>query len=896
MRELLARLRDWLRRDTLDRELREELAFHRAQTERDLAHVSDPHERARLSALRLGNTTNIVEASRERWSLPGLDQLMQDVRYAARGMRRNPSFTIVVVLILSLGLGANLSVFSVLDRIYIRPPAGVANPDALRRLYVQSFYENGSSDIRDSFNYPEWRDLTAGLDGLPTSTFSRDSAKFGSGATERQLRVVYSDAAYWKLLGVQPAMGRAYDSTESRVETPTRVAVLSHAFWEREFGSRPSVIGESIELSDKRHIIIGVAPKNFAGVDPGTTDVWMPLGDMPMAEGEPGVFWYQIRGMRRLQVLVRLRDEQSATAYAERATRGLRIGLIAGGFAYDSNSVISIGSLNVAHGPIQRSQSGLIATRLAAVCFAVLLIACANVTSLLLARSLERRRELAVRLAMGVTTARLGVQLFIESMLLVGLASLVALLVVMWCGSVLQQLVAPELALDGAVFDRRLLLTALVAVMIISIGVTLFPLVHLHRNRSLDPLRSGTRISSSGVRTRNVLTVIQTAVAVILLVGAGMCLRSLQQVLSIQIGMDVDRLTYARPVLLNGRGGSDPSRRAELPIGLTAIARDLHSHPSVERISLSSHAPFGSYSMVPVRVSASDSEPKLNGFPPATRNIDGNYWHVVGMRATRGRLFDERSVRTDGLVIVINESMARHVWKDASPLGQCVYLYTDNLCRTIIGVVADVRTGRVVEQQSMQMYTPLSQGSRGGKPITPSTIIVRARSGQLAQAESELARAVDRAFINARPGLQTLSARIELQYQPWKLGALLFSAMGILGTFVAAIGLYGVLAYSVRQRMHEMGIRVALGAQTVDVMRLVTARGTLLTIAGIVSGIAIAAWSAKFIEPILYLQPSRDLMIYACVSVAMLCAGLLATVAPARRAARADPMVTLRTE
>lgn len=898
MRELLARLFDWTRRDRLDRELREELAFHQQQLERDAASsaLNGPTSKnlAQSEARRrMGNLTGAREAARERWSVPMLDQLAQHVRYAVRGLRRSPVFTITVVATLALGLGVNAAVFSLVDRLFNRMPAGVSDAASLQRIYV-----NGESRVRDQFNYPEWQDLRAAAADVPVTTYASDSTRIGEKDNETFVSATYSDANYWSVLGVSPMRGRTFAADEARIEVPVHVVVISHSLWRRRFGGRADIVGQQLRVAGNRCDIIGVAPESFQGIDPGSTDVWLPIGAMPMMEFGVDRAWYQIRSDRRLHAVMRAPPNETPAKLQASLTRAFRIGSVAAGYEGDSSATVLSGSIIAARGPMNAGPALMISTRLAWVSALVLIIACANVANLLLTRLIARRREIALRLALGVSRAGLATQFVMETLVLTSISAAGALIVGSWSGRILRSLLLPGVYWRGSVLEPHHLSALAGAALLTAILIALVPILHVRKFGSGEVFRGGQRTTSaSGNRLRTLLIVGQTSLAVVLLTGAALCVQSLRRVMAIDFGIDTRTLAFARPVILGNRGAEDPERAQEIGRGLTAAAERIASIPGVDAVSLASHAPMRGYASQVVSVPGVDTSFFRREGSPAVHNVSPEYWRTAGIRLVRGRLFSSTDADGAAPVAVINETMAKKVWPGRDPVGQCVMLSQSAApCRTIVGIVPDAHRQRIVEQAIMQIYVPLAQANRSGHARAPSSIIVRAEPDRLPLVLQSVRRELNAAMPTAVLGLTTLQDALKPQFHQWQLGALLFTALASLGLLVAAIGLYGVIAYNVRQRLHEIGIRMALGAERRRIVLNVMRQGVLNVVAGLAAGTVLAVVLSRFMSALLFDTSLRDPFILAGVCGTMLATAIVASIVPAWTAAGVDPVSALREE
>jgi putative ABC transport system permease protein len=897
MHEWLARLRDWVRRDQLDAELTEELRFHQELLHRDSAPGVTPEEAAGQARRRLGNLLRIREESRERWSWPWLDSFFQDLRYAFRGLRRSPGFTATVILTLGLGIGANAAMFGVIDRLMFRPFPYLRDPGTVHRVYLQSTYR-GRIGTRFTFPYTRYRDLVhdSGVFSQHAGVTERSLA-VGTGAAARERPVAGVSAGFFEFFEVRPVLGRFFGSAEDVTPRGAAVVVLGHGFWKSDLGGRP-VIGEILKIGPVEHTIIGVAPAGFVGIaeaDPPA--VFIPITSFPLAAGENKTGdYYTNYNWDWTTAIVRRKPGVTravASAHLSRAFVRSRNAARAVNPAVLPDSIARpraiAGALKTAAGPDAglESRTLLWVTGVAAI---VLLIACANVANLMLARVLHRRREIAVRLALGVSRPRLVAQFFAESLLLATLGCVVGVAIAQWGGLALRRLVLPSaMSLDIATDWRSLAAAAafaLAAGVVTAIGPALLAL----RGDLATTLKAGAREGTrqrSGLRSG--LLVLQGGLSVVLLVGAGLFVRSLNQVRTLRLGYD------PAPVLMvssNLRGLSlDSTDRVVFRRRLLAAARAI---PGVEAAARVNSRPFGTNTTRLV-VPGVDSVERLGRFN--FQVADPDYFKMMGTRIVRGRPFSAQDGETAPKVALVSESMARILWPGRDPVGQCIQVaFTASpaqSCRTVIGVAEDARQQSITDEQRFMYYLPLDQVD----PSWGSQIFLRIGNGEVLAASERVRLALNRVM----PGegyvtVQPLEELVDRQRRSWRLGATMFVAFGVLALLVAAVGLYGVIGYNVAQRMHELGVRIALGAQSRDVVKLVTGQGLSFAAAGVAIGLGTAALAARWIQPLLFQQSARDPATYAVVGMIIVLVALLASAVPAFRATRADPNTALRSD
>ena len=889
MREFLARLRDWLRRDKLDAELQEEIQFHRAQLERDVG--GDEARR------RLGNVTSAREEARDRWSIPWMEHFFQDVRYALRGLRRSPAFTATVVLTLGLGIGANAAMFGVIDRLMFRPYPYMRDPDAVHRVYLQYWFR-GTMYHETSTQYARFLDFRRwGTSFDQIAGFSQGATAIGQGEDSREHRVARVSASFFDFFDARPALGRYFTAAEDTTPRGADVAVLGYGYWTSQYDRR-DVLGQTIHIGNIAATIIGVAPEGFVGLSDGESPAaFIPIttfgGSNPNMRDRNEYYtrynwgWMSFMVRRKPGISEEQAEQELGTVFVRSWNAEEEI-------SPGNTTPIAIAKPAVVLAPLKVSagpNGGVEAKTLlwvTGVAVIVLLIACANVANLMLARLLRRRRETAVRLALGVSRGRLLAQAMTESLLLAALGCAAGVLIAQWGGAALRRLYAQQGAGEDIVTDPRTLAVASAAALLCAMLTGILPALLATRADLAASLKAGAREGThQRSRTRTGLLVIQGALSVILLVGAGLFVQSLGRVRQMRLGFDAD------PVLMlsiNMRGMQvDSATRVALGNDLLARAQ---AQPGVLNASLASSVPFWSTSSTSLFVTGIDSVSALGRFTYQTATPD--YFATTGTHIVRGRAFTSQDTERAPRVMVVSESMARTLWPGKDALGECIRVGNDTMpCSTVIGIAEDaVQNSLQDDDRRMRYYMPLAQygPSRGGYVLL-----------KLAGDPAREGERIRRALQPIMPGPSYLTSRpmIELidgQRRSWLVGATMFVAFGVLALLVAAVGLYGVISYGVAQRMHEMGVRIALGAQSADVVRLIVGQGMRIAAAGIVIGLGVALLLAPRIQPLLFHQSARDPATYGMVAAVLLAVALVAAALPARRATRADPNVALRSD
>jgi len=840
------------------------------------------------------------DAAPGRPRAPVWDAFTQDVRYAIRGLKSRPGFTVAVILTLALGIGANAAMFSVVDRLLFRPPPFLRDPALTHRVYLARTYR-GKEFANSGVQYARYRDLSNWTHSFArTAEFTDRKLAIGVGAESREMQVGVVSASFFGFFDAPPALGRYFTSAEDTTPTGAPVAVLSYGYWQTAYGARRDVLGTSLQVGATLYTIIGVAPRGFVGLWPDQPPaVIVPItaygAEMWTSIRISGETWYGTYHWTWASMIAERKPGVSlAAANADLTSAYLRSYTAQGDVDHGITPVAIarphgiVASVLSERGPDESSEAK-VATWIGGVALVVLLIACANVANLLLARALRRRREIAVRIALGVGRARLLSQLFTESVLLAVLGGGAGVLVAQFGGRVLRAELLPKTADATVVSDPRTLLFAGVAALAAGFLTGLAPVLQVRRADLTGDLKAGAR--EGGVvrsRTRVVLLVLQGTLAVVLLVGAGLFVRSLRNVRTVPLGYDVD------PVLivdLQMRGVNlDSAGRVALRTRLLEEARTI---PGVVQSSRQVTVPFWSMWNTDLHVAGIDSVQRFGEFD--LNAVSPSYFATMGTRLLAGRGIADNDVAGAPRVIVVGQSMAKVLWPGQQALGQCIRVGSDTVpCSTVVGIAQDIKAydlGNDNTTRSYFYYMSCAQFNPDGGGLFVRT------TGPAAAAQETVRRRLQAlmpgvSYVTVTP----LSDIVGNEMQSWRLGATMFTVFGALALALAAIGLYSVIAYNVAQRTQEMGVRIALGAQTRDVVRLVLREGMKLAVVGVVLGAVVALVVSRFVKPLLFQVSPRDPLVFATVAAALLAVAVLASVLPARRAARVDPMQALRTE
>lgn len=820
---------------------------------------------------------------------------VEELRQAVKSLRRSGTFVGTVVATLSLGIGANVAMFDAVDRLMFRPLAYLRDADSVHRFYLQ-WQSRGGTITGASGPYTRLLDFQKGTSSFSAfAGFSERDLAVGEGEATRERRVSAVSASYFDFFEARPALGRFFDASEDVTPMGAQVAVLSNEFWQSGFGGR-NVVGEILQVGNMRSTIIGVAPPGFAGVnDALPPEVFVPITAFAGSSGTGDARSYFTTYKWGFMNLMARRKPGVTVLQAEAdATRAFRQSWEAAGpdnpvkaSVEEARPRVTLSSLRPGGGP-DPSLEARTAWWLGVVALIVLIIAGANVANLILARSLERQQETAVRLALGVGRQRLALQAFSESVVLAALSGAGSLIVGQAATVSLRSFfVKSTVAAPALAGDPRSLFVALLLTFAVAVALGLIPTLLLERGDVSKALRGGARGGrTQGARLRGGLLVAQAALSVILIIGAALFVRSLDAVRSLRLGYDVDR------VLLVTRVVRGPSLGNE---GLRAIRDSLLSAASalqgVESAAWVSSAPFVSTSNTALFVDGVEVSKEQGPFTYQATTAD--YFKTMGTRVIRGRELAASDRYGAPNVAVIGESMARALWPGQEAIGRCMRVFSaEASCTTVVGIAEDMFQRDLAGATRYHYYMPIDQFTR----TSGNGMLLRLRGDPAVEAE-RIRQALQK-VMPAPSYVVTLPLRsiVDNAQRSWRMGATLFMMFGFFAVLVAAVGLRGALAYSVTQRARELSVRVALGAQRNDLLRLILGQGLRVALLGSLIGVGTSFAAAAWIQPLLFQQPAVDGRIYLCVAGLMLAVALGAGLHPALRAAGSDPAKTLRTE
>lgn len=806
-----------------------------------------------------------------------MNSLWQDLRYAARMLVKRPGFTFVAVITLALGIGANTAIFSVVNAVLLRP---LPYPEPNRVVALLEHDKDGPDNTAGYATIADWRDRSETLEHIaavrgwgPTLT--------GEGEPER-LAAMRVSANFFKLLGVRPAIGRDFQPEEDRPDT-WRVVILSQALWQSRFNSDPNIEGKPITLSGAAFTVVGVMPKEFEEmISPNYYEqarLWAPLGyDSSLS--------YGCRTCRHLRVIARIKPGVSieqADAELDRISANL---------LRDYPNEYSAAGVSLVR--LQERFAQEISPALYVLLVAVgvvLAVACANLANLLLARATGRQTEMAIRAALGAGRGRLVRQLLTESLMLALIGAAAGIAIALWGMEFLTSFSSDSTDRFGPVsLDTRVLLFTLGVSLLTGVLFGLAPALQASKtdlNLSLKASRASTNLPQR--RLRNALVISEVALALVLLVGAGLLLRSFARLLKVDPGFDTDNLLT---MSVSALGPSYREDEQVLSFHREALRR-IESMPGVEAVGLVSNLPLsGNYDRSGMLIEEKPITNPSDAPSPERYGIDPGYLRAMRIPLLRGREFTWQDSASAPLVTIISQSMAEQFWPGEDPVGKRIKLGGEqDPWRTIVGIVGNIRHLSLDSPLDWQVYLPHAQWTAS---FVSLTIRASKDPSSLAAAVRDEVWSVDK----DQPvyAVATMEQLLSRSVDERRFTLSLTALFALLALLMASIGVYGVMSFSVGQRTREIGIRLALGAQSRDVFRLVIGQGLALVGSGIALGLAAALALTRFLSSALYGVSAADPLTFAVISLLLAGVALVACYIPARRAAKTDPMIALRYE
>jgi predicted permease len=857
-------------RITRPREHRERDLEREIQNHLDLEAEESGQSGARRA---FGNVLLVKEDVRAAWGWTRLEQLVRDVRYGLRQVRRNPAFSGIAIATLALGIGVNTAMFSAVDAVLIRP-LPFADADRLVMIWDDTSRTGSPKFFSTPPEWQEWRRHNTVFTDIAASQ-PGDAALSNDGEPE-ELPARKVTGNFWSVLGARPLLGRVF--TEDEDARGARVVVISHGLWQRRFGASPDVVGRTITLNDSPYEVVGVMPREFYFLPLRDTDIWMPTAFSAAMLRNWG--WHDVHCVARLKPGVTLDQAREAMA-------ALSLRVTAEHVKPARSAVVT---------PLREELTGKTGTSLVVLLSgsaAVLLIACVNLANLLMSRGAARRREVAVRAALGAGRGRLIVQFLIESLVLAGFGALAGLALALPVMRFLETLVPDTMAAVRLTLDWRVL--AFSTGVAIAAGLTfgLMPALGGSRLAVQEGLRDGGR-GSAGARShwfQHSLIVIETALAVVLLTTGCLLLQTFQHLRQLDLGIRSERLlTFVTPLFRY----RDFDKRVAF---VNAELERVRAIPGVVNAGAISRIPLTVTDQSTFYILEGQSNADAREQVALSRVVTREYFATVGARLGEGRFFDASDQKSESPVAIVNESFAHRNSPGRSPIGarfqfgrwgSKAYWYT------IVGVVKDIRDRGVAEELQPAIYRVHDQADQTGDQ--PSGIVVRTsvEAASIVAAVRQAIWSVDKTQPIAR--VQTIEDIVARQLAVPTQNTALLSAFALLALVLASLGLYGVLSYAVTQRTNEIGVRMALGATSHDILLSFGRRGLALTLAGLAIGLVLAVVAARLMTTLFYGFRPDYLPAVAVVSLILLAVAALACLVPARRASRIDPMIALQHE
>ncbi|HEY3939325.1 MAG TPA: ABC transporter permease [Bryobacteraceae bacterium] len=858
----------WRRTKTREQELDRELRSHLESEAAERQESGMPPEEARFAARRaFGNTTLVKEEVREMWGWTAIEQIWQDLRFAARTLRKSPGFTTATVLTLAVGISANSAIFSIVNGVLLKP-LPFQHPDQLVEVFARD--AQGHRQPVSQPDLDDWRTMTHSFNGMASWT----GQSVNLTGLEQPQRVIgmFVSSNFLPVLGVAPAIGRGFTSGEDRIGGQ-RVVLLSDALWHSRFGADPHVLGKTVDLNGEPYTIVGVLPPSFV-FPPMSPDVVLPAFKYPN--------YSMIRGQTSCVAIARLRKDVSIQkAQAEMNAVAARLAATYPASNKGQGAMV----LSFKEDVVADLKPSL--TALAGAVAFVLLMACTNVASLLIARMVARERERAVRIALGASRSRLISHVVAETLLMAGTGGGLGLLFGIWSVPTIASSIAAYLPY-GAKIELD------TAVVVFTLGISLASAflvagIPAWQSSRVESLR--TRSEGSGAtrnRTRSILVVGEIALALVLLVGAGLMIKSFSELGRVKPGFDPHNLltlAYRVPRNKYPSGAQQAQFHQEVVSKIKALPGVLAA-TSVRAVPLGGNGNSSEFFL------ADRPEPPVSQRPQALLNFaDPNFFPAMRIPLLKGRVFNEHDQADGPYVIVINQTLARQYFNGRDPIGQRLALPQIQRTGEIVGVVGDVKQYTLTDPPAPQIYGALAQN-----PFIFTSLAVRTAGDPLRMA-TQIRRAIWQ--VDKDQPVWSVHSFDEILATQSHLRQLITAMMGAyagVALVLASIGIFGVISYSVSQRTAEIGVRMALGARPADVARLVLQRVFLLTTMGIMIGAGAAMWLSRYLRTQLYVVSPLDPGVYAAVAALLAAVAILACLIPARRATKVDPMIALRYE
>jgi len=879
---LLRRLWSMIRVRRLDAELEEELQFHRAMKEQELQRAGLSTEQARLAArAALGNVTRSREDARAIWLRPWLESVWQDIAYAVRSLRRQPGFTLVAIVALGVSIGLNTSLFTVFAGLALRPMIGITEPARVVTVTQASVIGRGGRGPGGpggaiGLSFPEFRflaDEARSFDGLVAHR--ELSVTLESDQVGRSTSAYAVTANYFDVLGVRMEAGRGFAASEDRRESPARVAVLSHQLWRTHFGAT-AVVGREIRVDGIPHTVVGITSPEFTGPEGSANRVWLPLSSIPTLRANDPFLASLLD--RWQDCCVRVTGRLAAGTTRSEAAAELQVlsGRFRASVGQDARQLL-IGGTQFLQGRGASEALAVIGLLFTGITL-LLLIACANVGNLLLARAAARLGEIGVRLSIGASRRRIVRQLLTEGLVLAAIAAALGVGLAAWLPPFVLTRVADQSVPFDIGTDVLVLVYATALAVIACVACALAPALHATRVDVASALKNGTAAMRSRLPLRTVLLAVQVAVTVVLLTSAGLLLRGVAQARTLDLGFTMDGVgvvTIDLPAF-----AYDHTRAAALLNELRTAVRDV----GLQSFAFTTQEPLSNFHFQTGMRLSSEGEEMTR--PVEFIEVTPGYFDVLGLRLMAGRDFQESDAGRP--VAIVNETLARQYWPGQNPVGRS-FIGGGRESLEIVGLVKDAYTSRINGIEPV-FFRPF--GTRVWSERFPRLLFRATQPAAWTAVAARISSVEARAVVNVTP----LQDRFEDLISELDFAPMAASILGVLGLALATIGMFGVFAYVVRQRTREIGIRMALGAQPTVISRLVLDGNSRAVIAGLVVGLIGAVGASQVLRSFLYGLSPLDPIAYGGVVLLLAAAAITASYLPARRAMRIDPVLALRHE
>jgi predicted permease len=865
----------FFRRELTEKKLETELRFHLEQQIADyVAAGMTPDEARRRAQLEFGGLDQMKEACRDVGGARFLEASIQDLRFGLRQLGRNPGFTIVAVLTLALGIGANTAIFGVVDAVLLRP-LPYKDPSRLVWATERFAFNHGSAGVI-SPDFAGWQEHNQVFEEIGASSGGGGANLTGDGQAAR-VSIGNATVSFFPMLGVRPIIGRLFVPQEGTLGRE-HVALLSEALWRNQFGSDSRVLGRTIQLDGEAYTVVGVMP---ASLRPAA-DLWTPFAMNESRFSPRSPNWAILTVVARLKAGVGIPQAQSDLEVVTHQMDKEYPPQAAGFRAQESVEVIPL------HQFLVHNVRSLLLILQGATAL-VLLIACVNVANLLLSRSVVRSREMAVRVSLGARRARLIRQSLTEALLVAVAGTGLGGVVGFWATAILKQVVPPTLSVDIHL-DLRILgfsaVTAALAVLVFGLG----PAVIASRTDISESLKEGSlriRAGRRSHRLRSLLTTAEVALSLVLLVGAGLLARSLLRLSDAPLGFDPHGLligTVQRPLTI--------SNPAEYAAFFQAALERVQKLPAVKDAALISQYPLGPPHNGSLRLNVQGAEQVTPAQGFRVTDISPDYFRAMRIQLLKGRVFGAADSAAAQPVVIVNDVLARTLFSDRNPVGQRVsFIPTPTTWMEVVGVVSAVRGDSLEEEPGAEIFLPYLQ-----QPSFSMTFVLRTETDPhtLAGAVRNVIQQMDK----NQPVMDvaTMDDVIATSIAPRRFNAMLLGVFALLALILAAVGIYGVVAYSCSQRTHEFGIRMALGAERRQVLWMVLAASARTALAGAAIGLVAAVGLTRLMSSMLYGISAHDPLTLAAVTFLLFLVALVGAYVPARRATRVDPSEALRYE